>query len=170
MLDALVSENSSADIPVPYRIYDWLVGSWQVAVKDYESDGTIFESVGEWYFSRVLEGRAIQDVWICPARAERSETMPKERNRYGTSIRFFDADKAKWQVIWINPVSGTVSRLVAEQVGNDIVQIGVDEEGNVFRWIFTDIRPATCRWYGERTFDRGLTWTLEVEFFLSRAE
>lgn len=40
-------------------------------VFDYDVDGSVRTGTGEWSFSWVLEGRAVQDVWISPQRALR---------------------------------------------------------------------------------------------------
>lgn len=55
------------------QMYDWLVGSWDVTVTDFPEDGTKHQHQGEWHFSWVLEGRAIQDVWIVPTVDRQSE-------------------------------------------------------------------------------------------------
>ena len=168
MLNALQSYNPSAEIPEADRIYDWLIGSWNVEVIDYLENGEVKHVEGEWHFGRILEGRAIQDVFICPSRPLRDQNTSKVRNRYGTSIRVFHPGKKRWEVTWLNPVTGAHDRLVARKEGDKIIQEGKDDEGYQMRWIFTDIRPDSARWYGERSKDGGASWTLEAEFFLTR--
>jgi hypothetical protein len=168
MTEALYSTASSAEIPEKDRIYDWLIGSWAARVVDHGEDGSKRESKGEWHFSHVLEGRAVQDVWISPPRSARSPETSKIGNRYGTSIRYVNPNDRRWHVVWINPVSGAFNHLVAEIHGDDIVQSGYDDEGNAMRWIFSDIRANSARWYGERSMDGGKSWRLEAEFFLER--
>lgn len=149
------------------RIYDRLIGSWNVRVIDY-TEAERIESAGEWHFSYALEGRAIQDVFIVPARSERTGVLPTLRNRYGTSIRSFHPDKREWTVTWINPVTGAINTLVAGLEGDDIVQDGTDADGSLIRWGFTDIKPDSVRWYGDRSTNGGNSWKLEAEFFLIR--
>ena len=168
MSNYLESEDPSLEIPQSELIYDWLIGHWTVIARDYLENGSFIETEGEWHFFRALEGRAIQDVWICPIRSARFAGMSRVANRYGTSVRFFHPVEQKWHVVWINPVSGNVSQLVAEKVGNEIVQTGTDEDGNSFRWVFSDIAENSCRWYGERSLDKEESWILEVEFFMRR--
>jgi uncharacterized protein len=169
MLDALRAPGPSPELLPDERLYDWLIGSWNVRVVDYLEDGTKRESSGEWHFGYVLEGRAIQDVWISPPRVHRSPDTPKECNRYGTSIRFFHPGRRCWELTWINPVSGARDVLVARRQRNDIVQEGRDQHGNLERWVFTDIGESSARWYGESSKDRGRSWTIGAEFFLTRA-
>jgi uncharacterized protein len=168
MEHALHADAASSEIPREDRIYDRLIGSWKARVIDYDDDGSKREGRGEWHFGYVLEGRAVQDVWISPSRVERSTNASIVGNRYGTSIRSYDAVEKRWHVTWINPVSGAINLLVARRDGGDIVQEGRDDDGNTMRWVFTDIEEDSARWYGERSMDGGRTWRLDAEFFLRR--
>jgi hypothetical protein len=62
--EVLHSSGPSSELGNAANVYDWLIGSWNVRVIDYDDNGLIHESRGEWHFSWVLEGRAIQDVFI----------------------------------------------------------------------------------------------------------
>lgn len=168
MQQALFADAASPDIPAEDRIYDWLIGSWRARVVDHYDHGARRESRGEWHFAHVLEGRAIQDVWISPPRAERRADTPKFGNRYGTSLRAYHPIEKRWHVTWINPVSGALNLLVARREGKDIVQEGRDGDGNRIRWVFAEIERDSARWYGERSVDDGETWQLQAEFFLQR--
>ena len=48
-------------------------------------------------------------------------------------------------------------------------QEGTDADGTPARWRFTEIKPDSFHWLGERSADGGTTWRLEVEFFVRRA-
>lgn len=150
-------------------LYTWLIGSWDAEVTDYPEDGPARTSQGEWHFAWVLEGRAIQDVWISPPRGRRRpDDPPAPGNRYGTSVRVYDAARDAWRVTWINPVTGVENRLAGRRSGDDVVQIGVEPDGTLLRWTFTDIRPDAFLWRGEASPDGGATWRLQAEFRLRR--
>jgi len=166
--DALLSEERSSEIHADSDIYDCLIGSWNVRVVDYGENGLKRESRGEWHFARALEGRAIQDVFIVPTRNERNSSTPKERNRYGTSLRTYDSATSSWHITWINPVRQVHNQLVGRKVGNDIIQDGVDEKGALMRWCFRDITANSFLWTGEESNDNGKTWQLGAEFFATR--
>lgn len=166
-LDALHAEGPDPSVGAAAAVYDWLIGSWEADVVDYEADGTRHESRGEWHFGWVLEGRAVQDVWIAPPRQDRT-APPGARNRYGTSIRIYDRRTGDWLVIWHNPVSGAEVRLVGKRVGDDVVQAGFRDDGTFIRWIFTDIASDSFTWRGEASIDGGRTWYVEAEFFARR--
>lgn len=168
MVDALHADGPSSELTREDHLYDPLIGSWDARVVDYPGDGTKRELTGEWHFGYILEGRAVQDVWIVPPRAERKGDTPGAGNRYGTTIRAFNLTERRWHATWINPVSGALDQLVARREGDDIVHEGRKADGTIVRWVFTDIEENSARWYGERSMDDGVTWVLEAEFFLTR--
>lgn len=152
-------------------LYGWLQGNWDVVVMDHDADGTIHQRTGEWHFGWVLQGRALQDVWISPRRGERPlpGQPPGPRNRYGTTIRFFDPAIRAWRVTWIHPVTNYVATLVGRAAGGDIVQEGTGGPGELLRWTFHDITPSSFRWRGDVSTDGGSTWRTVQEMSARRA-
>lgn len=162
---ALVSPSPHPSIAAGAELYSWLIGSWEATVVDYPEDGPPRRQRGEWHFAWILEGRAMQDVWIVPPRGERlPNPATLAGNRYGSSLRTYDADQGVWKVIWRNPVTGAESHLVGRRQGADVVQIGRDDDGRQMRWTFTDIGADRFRWLGESSSDEGRNWRLEAEF------
>jgi len=171
LLQVLGSEARSNEITDQEDIYGWLIGGWEAVVYDYSADGTAHESSGEWHFGRVLEGRAIQDVWIAPPRSQRKDkTLSKQYNRYGTSLRVYDRETGAWRVTWFNPVTGVRNDLVGRRQGADIIQEGLAADGHKIRWSFKDITPTSFRWLGEYLESDGKTWRLQAEFRARRIE
>ncbi|MGI8580950.1 MAG: hypothetical protein ACR2KX_02060 [Chitinophagaceae bacterium] len=147
---------------------DWygkLIGNWEVEVIDYFEDGTKTQTKGEWYFSRILEGRAIQDIFISPKRNQKIPDVAKVRNRCGTTIRFYDPNINCWKITWFNPLSNVTNQLVAKKIGSNIIQEGIDAEGNIMRWSFVKITENSFQWSGEISTDGGETFTLKTEIF-----
>jgi hypothetical protein len=165
MLSLLVAGERSADIPERDDLYGWLVGAWDAEVRDLMPDGSWRRGRGEWHFARVLEGRAIQDVWIAPPVGERAGAS-REGNRYGTSLRTYDRSSGLWHIVWVNPVSGARNDLEGRRDGDRIVQEGTDGDGRAIRWNFSDITASSFLWTGEAATDAG--WQLEAEFRLRR--
>jgi hypothetical protein len=171
LLQVLGSPARSNEITDQEDIYGWLIGGWEAAVYDYTEDGTMRESSGEWHFGRVLEGRAIQDVWIAPPRSRRTDkTLSRQYNRYGTSLRVYDREIGAWRVTWFNPVTGVRNDLISRRQGADIVQEGLAADGHKIRWSFKDITPTSFRWLGEYLESDGKTWRLQAEFRARRIE
>jgi hypothetical protein len=166
-VDALVAPGPDPEHAADMTLYDGIVGDWDADVIDYAADGSRTISRGEWHVAWVLEGRAIQDVWIVPPRSKRQHPLGTERitNRYGTSIRVYDPDMHAWNVTWINPVTGAFNRLVGRKHGDDIVHDGHDSDGTLIRWTFSEITRTSFHWRGEFSKDGGKTWRLAAEFF-----
>src|SRR5215813_1444723 len=171
LLQALGAPGRPNEITDRNDIYGWLVGDWEATVYDYAADGTASESSGEWHFGWVLEGRAIQDVWIAPPRSQRNgKTLSKRNNRYGTSLRVYDQENGVWRVTWFNPVTGARNDLVGRRRGNEIIQEGLGPDGRKIRWLFTEIMPTSFIWRGESLEPDGKTWRLEAEFRARRVK
>jgi hypothetical protein len=159
------------DCPAPDRVdkmslYGWLVGRWEMDAVLHADDGTQQRGRGEIHFGWVLEGRAIQDVWIL--RPEVPEGVKAPVVFYGTTLRVYDPGIDAWHILWIDPVKQLYARQIGRARGNDIVQDGTDGAGTPMRWSFTEITPDSFHWLGERSADGGNTWRLEVEFFARR--
>jgi hypothetical protein len=154
---ALHSASPAADRADKLRLYGWLVGHWTMDATVYRDDGTRHQGQGEIHFGWVLEGRAIQDVWIFPGVF------------YGTTLRVYDPGIDAWHILWSDPVRQVYTRQIGRAQGADIVQLGNNDAGEAVRWGFTQIRPDSFRWTGERSRDNGKTWQLQAEFFAQRA-
>jgi hypothetical protein len=160
----------SAVAPAPDRadkmsLYGRFIGSWQSDVFAYAPDGTRHAAHGEIHFGWVLDGRAIQDVWMIPRRLDQvpgAPVMPVAGNWYGTTLRVFDPGIDAWQIFWIDPATQFYTRQLGRARGEDIVQEGNDASGAAMRWSFTDIKPDSFHWLGERSADGGASWKLLV--------
>jgi hypothetical protein len=121
----------------------------------------------EAHFGWVLEGRAVQDVWIMPPRSQRTTDEDKATNMYGTTLRVWDPLIQAWRVTWINPVTGR-DELIGRWHGKDVVQVGAHPDGTPIRWTFTEITPESFHWIGEVLQPDATTWKIEGEFRAKR--
>ena len=160
----LAAAERSPEIPEAMDLYGWLIGSWELEVVGYDDQGNVIHTMGEAHVARVLEGRAVQDVFINPRRSDRGPDSPKFANWYGTTLRIYDPTIQAWQVNWFNPHDGIRAELIGRQRGNDIVQEGKFPDGTPIRWTFSEIAEDSFRWRGERLEPDGKTWKLQVEF------
>ena len=71
-LAAWMTPCRSTEIPESADAYGWLIGSWELDVLRYGVDVAALRIKGEAHFEWVLEGRAVQDIWIMPARSLRT--------------------------------------------------------------------------------------------------
>lgn len=168
MTEALRAAGPAADRADKMALYGWLVGSWAVEVFDGPPEGPRSRLTGEWHFGWVLEGRAIQDVYIVPGRAARGPDTPLKGNRCGTTLRVYDPRIDAWRITWINPVNGAHDQMIGRKAGDAIVQEGASADGTKIRWSFVDITANSFRWTGEVSPDGGATWRLAVEFLARR--
>jgi hypothetical protein len=165
----LASTGRSADIPETDDVYGWLCGSWDLDVVRYRgADVSARGLKGEVHADRVLEGRAVQDVWIMPRREDRHLDSDSSMNMYGTTLRSWDPVIRAWRIAWTNPVTGHREDQVGRWNGRDIVQEGVRADGTKTRWTFTEITPGSFHWRGEALYPNQHAWTLEGEFLAKR--
>lgn len=79
------------------QLYGRFVGDWDAEITAHGSDGAKHTAPGEIHFGWVLEGRAVQDVWIIPRRAS-SPAFPIAGNWYGTTLRVYDPTIDAWRI------------------------------------------------------------------------
>ena len=162
--DALCAQAPADDRAGRMELYGWLVGSWDLDVTRFQADGAVIRRKGEWHFSWVLEGRAIQDVWIVPPRGARAGDAAANRNSYGSTLRVYDPQIDAWRIQWTDPVTLNFLTMIGRRHGDDIVQIGTGPDGVHHRWSFRDIAHERFHWRGEVSGDDGATWRTEVAF------
>ena len=168
-LAALPAEERSSEIPESADVYGWLIGGWELDVVRYRAVDVSARGIkAEAHFAWVLEGRAVQDVWIMPRRDARADSLNKNLNMYGTTLRIWDSSIQAWRITWINPAGNHVEQQIGRRAGTDIVQIGFRSDGTATRWRFTEITQDSFHWIGESLQTDGSTWTLEGEFLAKR--
>jgi hypothetical protein len=161
----LLAQGRSPEIPEAADIYGWLVGSWELDVHHYwGKDVTAAGLKGEVHASWVLEGRAIQDVWIMPRRSERTGELEKTMNMYGTTLRLWDASIQAWRITWRNPAGDHHEDQLGNREEQNIIQLGLRPNGDKTRWSFTEITPDSFHWLGESLGMGSATWRVEGEF------
>jgi hypothetical protein len=111
-------------------------------------------------FAWALGGRAIQDVWIAPSRAERANGRDGE---WGTTLRFYDETIDAWRSTWIGPHNRVVMPFLGRAVEDEIILEGSFEEGVRTRWIFSEVTADSFSWRAVDSNDDGATWNLLQE-------
>jgi hypothetical protein len=165
----LHASNRSPEVAESADSYGWLVGSWELEVLQYKGVDLSSQKIkGEAHFGWVLEGRAIQDVWIMPRCSDRNPNSDRTNNMYGTTLRVWDPAIQAWRIRWMNPVSGHEEHQIGRKIDNEIVQIGARADGTPTRWRFTEVTPESFHWIGEVLQPDGKTWKLEGEFHARR--
>lgn len=144
------------------NVFNRFVGTWDCQYATYTEDGKVTRFSGELIFGWIIDGRAVQDIWISyPTGTAAERTI-------GTSVRYYDTKSGMWRVVWIAPAADTIIKLTGGTVGDRIVLNGQDTNGSVLRWSFNDIRPDSFVWRGESSHDGGKTWWLQEEHHMKR--
>jgi hypothetical protein len=167
----LAANERSSDIPESADVYGWLCGSWDLDVVRYRAIDVASRGLkGEVHAGRVLEGRAVQDVWIMPRVDDRRGAIDRAMNMYGTTLRSWEPSTQAWRIAWTNPVSGHREEQVGRWNGRDILQEGQRVDGTKTRWTFTEITAGSFHWRGEALYPSNDRWTLEGEFLGTRRQ
>jgi hypothetical protein len=162
-IEGLNSDGPCPEFKEKLMLFGQFVGDWDiVGVQSPSPGGVAFKERGEVHFGWVLNGRAVQDVWMTYDEKSR-RAIP-----VGTTIRVYDPAIDAWQSTWISVLRRSVQTFEARQVGEEIVLAGTTKEGYPERWIFSDIKPRSFRWHSEETHDRGKTWVLTEEMKIQR--
>lgn len=164
---ALLASVPHPDIPPDQRIFEPFIGSWDLIVTWYAPDGGVARRErGEWHFARVLEGRAVQDVWIVPRRAERAGRG--DLYEYGTSLRFYDAGAGGWRSTWVGPARGAVHLFLARRLDNEVMLETALDDGRRMRWAFSGVTGDGFTWRNSvEEADGG--WRLAQDFRATRS-
>jgi hypothetical protein len=169
---ALCTSGPAADLAEKLKLYGRFVGSWEAEAEAFLPDGTRRKHFWQIHFSWVLEGRAIQDVWITPPRqgprVRESQPWGPFTNQYGTTLRVYDRGLDAWRVTWIDPAAGYRADLVGRPDGDGIFQEGTGSDGARLRWIFSDIRGPSFRWRAEISRDQGASWYKAIDLLAQR--
>lgn len=116
-------------------------------------------------------GRAIQDLFIFPRRADCASGQPAQGDRYATTIRTYDRTLQAWRVEFINPAAPeTTARLSARRWGQNIEMDGELSNGASIRWHYRSITANSLHYSAEKLGEDGKSWQLYLELFGTRAK
>jgi hypothetical protein len=161
----LHSDDADPERAAKLALYAWLVGRWDMDVTSILEDGSTHHGQGEIHAGWILQGRAIQDVWMIPRLKDRrpgAEPLPGAGNWYGTTLRIYDPSADAWRILWNDPATNVFTQQIGRASGNTIVQDGPDPRGGAMRWTFAEIESNTFRWTAERAPDQ-TNWRREID-------
>ena len=163
MITALPAPGPHPSYGEQARLFDRFVGTWDANYAIHAVDASVTRFTGEVIFGWIIDGRALQDIWI---------THPKDgaanERSIGTTVRFYDTKSGMWRVVWVYPATGTITTLNGGAVGDRIVLRGQGSDGSLLRWSFNDIQANSFVWRGEISYNGGETWRLQGEYHMKR--
>ena len=168
-IESLISDSGHPRHHEKLKPYQGFIGSWIFDWVGYNEDGSTWTVPGEWHFSWILEGRAIQDNWICPKIDLRlSENYPE--GEYGTTIRFYDFREGCIKIIFIGPILSNLSIFKVSHTRDRIIQdeIMTVGKGKISRWEIKDIKENSFKWESYISYDSLKTWKMDQEIYAKR--
>ena len=145
---ALTSEEKNKAVPEEYNYFGKLIGSWKI---DYINNRTSQVLKGEWHFSWVLEGMAIQDVIVLPG------------FEYGTTLRVYNPVTHAWDVAYC--YTGRIMRFEAGKQENKIVLTSIEDETR--KWVFNQIEDNYFHWQ-DITVTQDGKWQVDFDLYAER--
>jgi len=150
-IDALYSSGKNSAIPEEHNFFGKLIGSWYIVWMDHLDDAVPRRVKGEWIFAWVLEGSAVQDIFIVPSRSERVKN-PQPDAEYGMTVRIYNPKNGTWDIFY--GCVGTALRLTAHKEAEEIVLVQNGE--GAMRYVFSGMSEASFSWRKELRSDAGL--------------
>jgi hypothetical protein len=162
MVATLASSGPNPSLGNQAQVFDRFVGTWDADFGFLRDDGRVTHKKGEILFGWVMDGNAIQDLWI-----GYPTDQQKERS-IGTTLRFFDKAHNQWRIVFVNPAASYVVTTQGGLEGDRIVLRGLDTDGLPIRWTFSEMTSDSFHWQGEKSHDGGKTWKLEEDHHMKR--
>src|SRR4030095_12667843 len=150
LVAALEAPSPNPSLGDQAQVLGRMVGTWEVEYTDFAKDGKATHRAGEFIVSWVMDGRAVQDLWIVDPSGKR-----KDREVYST-LHYFDAKSRTWHAIFVDPEHGSIARVTGGPQGSDRFVIETADLGNqTNRWSFNDIRADSFVYRDEASSDGG---------------
>ena len=147
-LKKLTSECKNIELPEEFDYFGKLVGSWKI---DYIDNITSRTIKGEWHFSWVLEGMAIQDIIILPG------------YECGTTLRVYNPGTHAWDIAYC--FTGKIIRLEAKKENGLIILTDIENKRR--KWVFAKIEDNNFHWQDVTVKDDG-EWHINFDLYAER--
>jgi hypothetical protein len=143
-------------------LFGRFVGTWDADYAFIAADGSVLRQRGEVLFGWVMDGYAIQDIFL-----SYPDSAGGVRKMVG-GLRYVDPRTDRWTVMFVAPSFHAAVRMEGGADGDRIVLRGRDSDGNELRWSFNEIQPDSFIWRGETSHDGGRTWRMDEEHHMRR--
>ena len=144
--DLLHAGGPAADRAAAMMLYGQFVGAWEGELSLPGDGGPSRRLPARVAFGWVLQGRAVQDVWVAPA----GDGPLPAGGMYGTTLRVYEPEHDRWAITWIDPARQESRRMEGRRRGDDIVQTTPEPDGGRTEWVFTDIERDAFTWRARR--------------------
>ena len=158
-IETLTSNSKSVELPEEFNYFGKLIGSWKF---DYVDHNISCSTKGEWHFSWILEGMAVQDVIILPSRETRTE-IPHPLTEYGTTLRVYNPATHTWDIAYC--YTGRIMRFEARKQDDIIVLTNIEDERR--KWVFAKIEDERFHWQDVTVTEDG-EWDVKFDLYARR--
>lgn len=161
----LYAKSLHSSIPEDKDTFGKFIGKWSLDLTITNFDGTKTRHKGEWHFHRILQGRAIQDIWIIP---DLTTHLDNEFHEYGTTIRTFNPKTNQWKAVWVGPIQ---NQFFVFDIQDDIDPITLTLNNNsnlMMKWSFFDIAKNSFKWKSEVKIKEQDNWFINYYMELTR--
>jgi hypothetical protein len=165
MENILFSNKLHPSIPMEKDVFGQFIGSWNLDLIITHSNGSKSNFNGEWHFSRILQGRAIQDIWVIP---NINKEVEGEFLEYGTTTRTYNPKTGKWKACWMGPIQNQVFIFDIEDTGDTIILSELTITHFEMRWIFFEISENSFQWKSEVKYNGSDKWMINYHMKLNR--
>ena len=148
LLNALTSKSKNVELPEEFNYFGKLIGSWKI---DYINNSNSHSIKGEWHFSWILDGMAIQDVILLPD------------FEYGTTLRVYNPGTYAWDIAYC--YTGKIMRFEARKQDDIIVLTNIENERR--KWVFSKIEDNNFHWQDVMVKDDG-EWQIDFDIYAQR--
>ena len=165
MDNKLFSESLHNSIPKSKDTFGKFIGKWSLNLTITNLDGSNIKYKGEWHFHRILQGRAIQDIWIIPSLSFQEDN---EFHEYGTTVRTFNPRTNKWKAVWFGPIQNQFFLFDIEENDDQITLTETNNRNLEMKWIFFDISQNSFKWRSEVKTKENNRWFTNYFMELTR--
>ena len=111
----LTHAGPNENAPPEVKQFGQLAGHWSCVSETRQADGTFktVPGIATWSWYYILEGYAVQDVWL-PDRQQNAQAP------MGTNIRTYDAVNGWWDVVWSTQQAPAFERYRASYRNNEL--------------------------------------------------
>lgn len=171
MIRTLQASGPHASLGSGGELLGRFVGSWSIDYTFHSKDGKVTRGSGEYVAGWVMDGSAIQILWVVDPRDGR-----QDREVY-TSLQYLDPKSGTMYLTFIDPQHASanyqpVARFTGTVEGDSrmvfITQDLSSKGDRTNRWSFNDIGPDSFVFRDEESSDGGKTWRLAEEGHMTR--
>lgn len=162
MVNVLAASGPHPSIGHQGDLFGRFVGTWDADYSFISENGSVRHRRGQVLFGWVLDGHALEDIFM-----GYPDSTSSERSMVA-GIRWVDPKTGKWTLAFVAPAFNATVKMEGGAEGDRIVLRGKDDKGVLLRWSFNDIQPNSFVWRGESSYDGGKTWRLEEEHHMRR--